>query len=260
MNTPSTKTLMPLKRPSTLQTHREDCWSEEDSCTLVEAWGDRYIELNHGNLRQKHWQQVADTVNSYRKIPRTDIQCKNRIDTLKKRYKLERSKILASNGKLNSNWPLYNRLHSLIGDFTTSKGVKKLKKCSKRAEFVALPLPTLPRQKGLEVKVYGDDFYTRRFGEVGSRSRLSSESREGDGEEVDGMRGLAKAIMRFGEVYERVEGEKQMQMIELEKQRMEVTKSMEFERMQLFMDTLVQVEKIKRSKRASAASASDNYN
>ncbi|PIA34054.1 hypothetical protein AQUCO_03900151v1 [Aquilegia coerulea] len=258
MNTPSIKTLTPLKRPSPLPTHREDCWSEEDSYTLVEAWGDHYLELNRGNLRQKHWKQVADTVNfnainGTRKTPtpRTDIQCKNRIDTLKKRYKLERSKVLASNGSLSSNWPLYNLLHALIGDFTTPKGARKVKKSSKKAQFGALPLPTLPRQKGL------DDFCTRRFGELRS-------SREEDGEEVDGMRELAKAIMRFGEVYEKVEGEKQMQIIELEKQRMEFIKSMEFERMQLFMDTLVQVEKIKRTKRAAtaavAATATDNCN
>ena len=69
---------------------REDCWSEEATFTLIEAWGQRHLELNRGNLRQRHWQEVADAVNALHghvsaKARRTDVQCKNRIDTLKKK-------------------------------------------------------------------------------------------------------------------------------------------------------------------------------
>ena len=66
--------------------------------------------------------------------------------------------------------------------------------------------------------------------------------------EEDGMRRLAKAIESFGEIYERVEGMKQRQMVELEKQRMQFAKDLEVQRMQLFMDTQVQLEKIKHTK------------
>ncbi|CBI30688.3 unnamed protein product, partial [Vitis vinifera] len=72
-------------------------------------------------------------------------------------------------------------------------------------------------------------------------------SRSGD---VDGMRQLARAIERFGEIYEKVEAEKQKQMFELEKQRMQFAKDVEFQRMKMFMDTQVQLEKIKRAKRS----------
>ncbi|KAH7837013.1 hypothetical protein Vadar_008535 [Vaccinium darrowii] len=60
--------------------------------------------------------------------------------------------------------------------------------------------------------------------------------RRGDGE-AEGMRDLARAIERFGEIYQRVEGGKQRQVIELEKQRMQFAKDLEVQRMQLFMDT-----------------------
>ncbi|XP_068335556.1 trihelix transcription factor ASIL2-like [Pyrus communis] len=95
---------------------REDCWSEEATAVLIEAWGERYLELSRGNLKQKHWKEVADVVSSredYGKIPKTDIQCKNRIDTVKKKYKLEKSKIGAGGGP--SKWPFYERLDHLIG-------------------------------------------------------------------------------------------------------------------------------------------------
>ncbi|KAF7843642.1 trihelix transcription factor ASIL2 [Senna tora] len=95
---------------------REDCWSEGATAVLIDAWGERYLELSRGNLKQKHWKEVADIVSSredYGKTPKTDIQCKNRIDTVKKKYKLEKSKIAVGAGP--SKWPFYDRLDQLIG-------------------------------------------------------------------------------------------------------------------------------------------------
>ena len=70
---------------------REDCWSEDATSTLIEAWEQRYIELNRGNLRQKQWQE--------------DVQCKNQIDTSKKKYTIEKARVLDSNGSYKSPWP-----------------------------------------------------------------------------------------------------------------------------------------------------------
>ncbi|KAL7177208.1 hypothetical protein ACSBR2_030530 [Camellia fascicularis] len=64
------------------------------------------------------------------------------------------------------------------------------------------------------------------------------------------MRRLARAIERFGEMYERIKEEKQRQMIELEKQMMQFAKDLDVQRMQLFMDTQVQLEKIKQAKQS----------
>lgn len=95
---------------------REDCWSEGATAVLIDAWGERYLELSRGNLKQKHWKDVADIVSSredYTKAPKTDIQCKNRIDTVKKKYKQEKAKIAAGAGP--SKWPFFERLDQLIG-------------------------------------------------------------------------------------------------------------------------------------------------
>lgn len=72
--------------------------------------------MSRGNLKQKHWKEVADIVSSrehFGKTPKTDIQCKNRIDTVKKKYKSEKAKI--SSGCGPSKWPFYDRLDQLIG-------------------------------------------------------------------------------------------------------------------------------------------------
>lgn len=72
--------------------------------------------MSRGNLKQKHWKEVADIVSSrehFGKTPKTDIQCKNRIDTVKKKYKSEKAKIASGSGP--SKWPFYDKLDLLIG-------------------------------------------------------------------------------------------------------------------------------------------------
>nr|CAD1823753.1 unnamed protein product [Ananas comosus var. bracteatus] len=315
--------------PNPALPYREDCWSEGETSALVEAWGDRYLELNRGNLRQKHWQEVADAVNSRRgaavgagagggggggggggrRPPRTDVQCKNRIDTLKKKYKVEKARIADSAGALHSPWPFYARLDALIGSSTppaaphssasASASVAPKKPSSSSPPF-ALPLPfhrkgsplpaataaaaaARPAEKrpapspsttaAVATALPVDESFFRKAAaaaaaaaadddedeESGSSSRsLSSRSKLGkrrrgrERDDGDGIRELARAIERFAEIYERVEGAKQRQMMELEKQRMEFAKGLEFQRMQIFVDSQVQLEKIKRSKRADA--------
>ncbi|KAL2544506.1 Trihelix transcription factor ASIL2 [Forsythia ovata] len=86
---------------------------------LVDAWGARYLELNSGNLRSNDCQDVADAVNAchgHTKRTRcTDVQCKNRIDTMKKKFKTEKAKIAESNGTVTSSWPFLSCIDVFIG-------------------------------------------------------------------------------------------------------------------------------------------------
>ncbi|XP_064993138.1 trihelix transcription factor ENAP1-like isoform X1 [Musa acuminata AAA Group] len=277
----------PSRPPNPAMPYREDCWSEGETSALVDAWGDRYIELNRGNLRQKDWQEVADSVNSRRgagrRPPRTDVQCKNRIDTLKKKYKVEKARI--TSGGAESQWPFFSRLDALIGS-ASAPAVKK----APASPPLALPLPfhrrgtplpaaaavrsAEPREKRQvasefpvdnpffrraaaaaaaaaeddeddeEEEVEGSDSLSRSSSKLG---RGLKRGREGEG---NGIRELAKAITRFAEIYERVEESKQKQMMELEKQRMEFAKALEFQKMQIFVDSQLQLAKIKRVKRS----------
>ncbi|KAF0917386.1 hypothetical protein E2562_017840 [Oryza meyeriana var. granulata] len=102
--------------------YREDCWSDGETAALVEAWGGRYVDLNRGSLRQPQWREVAEAVNSRpgasarRRPPRTDIQCKNRVDTLKKKYKAERAR------GTPSSWYFYRDLDMLVGPTLSAAG------------------------------------------------------------------------------------------------------------------------------------------
>jgi hypothetical protein len=111
-----------LPPPNPNLPYREDCWSEGETAALVDAWGSRYLDLNRGSLRQPQWREVAEAVNSRpgasarRRPPRTDIQCKNRVDTLKKKYKAER----ARGGP--SPWSFYGQLDLLVGPTLSGAG------------------------------------------------------------------------------------------------------------------------------------------
>ncbi|KAL0363464.1 UNVERIFIED_CONTAM: hypothetical protein Scaly_1301600 [Sesamum calycinum] len=100
-----------------------------------------------------------------------------------------------------------------------------------------------------------DDGYLEGEEAEGSEDRAAEEEEVGE----EGMRRLAKAIERFGEIFEKVEGMKQRQMVELEKQRMQFAKDLEVQRMQLFMDTQVQLEKIKQAKRSRSSDGMSAY-
>uniref|UniRef100_A0A2P2KXP6 Uncharacterized protein MANES_17G056000 n=1 Tax=Rhizophora mucronata TaxID=61149 RepID=A0A2P2KXP6_RHIMU len=269
-------TTTPHSRPLPI---REDCWSEEATSTLVDAWGKRYLELNRGNLRQKDWQEVADAVNALhghnKKTHRTDVQCKNRIDTIKKKYKIEKVRVASSNGDPTSSWPFFHRLDALIGSNFLAR--KQLSPSLSPSPPVALPLvpyrrmPTastpLAAMVALPTKRPADDGYFRRnYSAMAAAAAAESESEEEEPEEGDdgeekeiqedaeggGIRKLARAIERLGEVYERMESEKLRQMVDLEKQRMKFAKDLEMERMRIFTETHIQLEKIEKGKRSGS--------
>ncbi|KAG6504128.1 hypothetical protein ZIOFF_036458 [Zingiber officinale] len=287
--------------PNPAMPYREDCWSEGETSALVDAWGDRYIELNRGNLRQKQWQEVADAVNSRRgagrRPPRTDVQCKNRIDTLKKKYKVEKSRVADGS---ESQWPFFSRLDSLVGSAPPPSSKKQSvspplalalpfhrKASSLPVASAVRPTETKKKRTAVASSAVDNPFFRRAAAaaaaaaeddedvdeeeeeeeeeEEGSGSLSRSSSRSGRGlkrereEEGSGIRELAKAIMKFAEIYERVEESKQRQTIELEKQRMEFAKALEFQKMQIVVDSQVQLAKIKRAKRSDTGKRYSGY-
>ncbi|TKY48935.1 Trihelix transcription factor ASIL2 [Spatholobus suberectus] len=276
----------PSPRPSTFP-GREDCWSEEATFTLIDTWGERHLDLNRGNLRQRHWQEVADAVNARHghggtgAARRTDVQCKNRIDTLKKKYKIEKARVSDSSDSATS-WPFFRRLDFLIGDTFPAKrpSPPATSRCTPPAKSPAWSLvPVGPRSgpqkrpaaKEASPESMADSCFRRNFSVFAAAAaaaadsennsngeKWSSESEKGmmkkkRGRDWElGYREVAEALERFGEIYERVEEAKQRQMVELEKQRMQFAKDLETQRMKLFMETQVQLHKINRSKSSSA--------
>ena len=259
----------------------EDCWSEEGTFTLIDAWVRRYLQLNRGNLRQKDWQDVADAVNALhghtKKTHRTDIQCKNRIDTIKKKYKTEKARVFSSNGAFCSSWPFFERLDVLIGSNFNAKKSSRLPPVALSLSYGKVPSPPTPvpakivalPQKRFAASVMDDGYFRRNYSAIAAAAAApeADEDEHEDGVELeeedekrseveggdrkrDGMGMLARTIQRFGNVYEKVEREKLRQIMDLERQRMQFAKDLEVQKMQMFSDTQVQLKRIKRGKRS----------
>ncbi|GAB2299312.1 hypothetical protein Dimus_033385 [Dionaea muscipula] len=250
---------------------REDCWSEGATAVLIEAWGDRHLRSNRRKLRHSDWKEVADAVNGSdngAKQRKTDVQCKHRIDTLKKKYKVEKAKVFPP-----SNWRFFSRMDYLVGGDCSSKRASPALAVSfplkPSRKFRLNPNPNSVPDWSHSLNPKGNAY--RSISLESSESSLGGSQDEGDevlsvgGEKKRGMecigfseeemvfRELARAILKFGEIYEKVETSKQQQMMELERQRMEFTRELEIQKMNMLMEAQLELNKLKRHKNGTAA-------
>ncbi|RYR39765.1 hypothetical protein Ahy_A09g045363 isoform A [Arachis hypogaea] len=266
---------------------REDCWSEGATAVLIDAWGERYLELSRGNLKQKHWKEVAEIVSGredYGKTPKTDIQCKNRIDTVKKKYKLEKAKIATAG--VPSKWPFYDRLDQLIGPTAKIPGAGNTPSPATQKVPLGIPVgirssenqnqnqnkqvknqklsfrrrhPTHPESDSSDrdppSPVSSDSFPPENYER--KRPRMQQQ-REGKSWGC-AVRELTQAILKFGEAYEQAESSKLQQVVEMEKQRMKFAKDLELQRMQFFMKTQLEISQLKLGKKGTNNNAGNHH-
>ncbi|KAI6675986.1 hypothetical protein NL676_036782 [Syzygium grande] len=90
---------------------KRDEWSEGAVSSLLEAYEAKWVLRNRAKLKGHDWEDVARFVSSRgncTKSPKTQTQCKNKIESMKKRYRTE------SAAADTSSWPLYPRLDMLL--------------------------------------------------------------------------------------------------------------------------------------------------
>ncbi|GMH14256.1 hypothetical protein Nepgr_016097 [Nepenthes gracilis] len=92
-------------------------WTEHETFVLMEAWGDRLLQLGRKSLQSEEWKQVAEKVSRESKTRRTDTQCRNRLDTLKKKYKKEKAGIISGSSK----WVYFKKMDILMSSMVSLK-------------------------------------------------------------------------------------------------------------------------------------------
>ncbi|CAM0945614.1 unnamed protein product [Alopecurus aequalis] len=246
---------------------REDAWSDGATSSLIDAWGERFVALGRGSLRHPQWQEVAEVVScrdGYSKPPKSDVQCKNRIDTLKKKYKVEKA-------KSDSSWPFFDRLdfllapvHKLGGNSGGAAGNSGSSNPSNRSTAPMVPrvnfpqrtrtafpssamkrrLPSPPQASASSES--SDGFPPEPLVEAmnGKRQRVEESANGGESKDrVQGLRDLAQAIRRLGEVYERVESSKREHELRMERDRLEAARELEEQRVQFFLKMQMEISK-----------------
>ncbi|XWS08279.1 hypothetical protein CRYUN_Cryun41cG0066200 [Craigia yunnanensis] len=90
---------------------KRDEWSEGAVSSLLEAYERKWVLRNRAKLKGHDWEDVAHYVSARAnctKSSKTQTQCKNKIESMKKRYRSESATADAS------SWPLYPRLDLLL--------------------------------------------------------------------------------------------------------------------------------------------------
>ncbi|XP_051113815.1 uncharacterized protein LOC127239621 [Andrographis paniculata] len=105
-------------------------WSDTAIGCLLEAYSEKFVQLNRGNLRGRDWEEVAAMVSERCENQTKSVeQCKNKVDNLKKRYKLERHR-LSSGGVAASHWPWFKQMEQIVGNSLAAKAAAEEEKSS----------------------------------------------------------------------------------------------------------------------------------
>lgn len=90
-------------------------WTPNAVHCLLERYGEKYA-IGRGYLRNKDWEEVVGSVNSYcegHMRAKTMKQCRDKVDSLKKRYKMEKRR-LVSVGVMSSSWPFFAKIDEIM--------------------------------------------------------------------------------------------------------------------------------------------------
>ncbi|KAG4171485.1 hypothetical protein ERO13_A12G212500v2 [Gossypium hirsutum] len=114
----STTTSPPLPQPSSATAARRvppPCWTKDETLALIDAYKDKWFALRRGNLKASDWDAVSDVVSSASDpgTVKSSVQCRHKIEKLRKRYRAEKQRSLKNSGKFSSSWDLYPLLDSM---------------------------------------------------------------------------------------------------------------------------------------------------
>ncbi|XP_039772735.1 uncharacterized protein LOC120694365 isoform X3 [Panicum virgatum] len=93
-------------------------WTDGAISSLLDAYTDRFEQLNRGNLRGRDWEDVAAAVTDGQGKTtggKSIEQCKNKIDNLKKRYKVECQRLASSGTGAVSHWAWFKKMEQIVG-------------------------------------------------------------------------------------------------------------------------------------------------
>lgn len=223
-------------------------WSEHETFILLDAWGTRFVRHGRKSLRSEEWQEVAERVSRGSKLERTDTQCRNRLDTLKKKYKKEKMKF-AETSSTTSKWVYFKKMDMLLTSTPQKTGVS----CGMDSgEYVFMsPKTYLNRANGLdEMRDSPANSESADGEEDGSedlppkRSRNVQPGGNGNGN-GHSFKLIADSIHKFSEIYVKIENSKRQQMMELEKMRMDFHRELELQKRQIMERAQAEIARIR---------------
>lgn len=214
-------------------------WTEKSTFVLLESWGVFYLMNGRKSLRSDEWMEVAKKVNDAARNPRTDAQCRNRIDTLKKKYKKEKARMAESISSY-SRWVYFKKMEQLMGvskplsvvplqqrqKSRVSHGV-----CSGKYGFNSRHYPSrLNGLNGTSDNPLGSQFMNHDLDKDNSDGMPPQKKKSIDLPNSTSFKILIDSINNFSMVYEKIEISNRNHMLELKKMRMKFQRDLEMQR------------------------------
>lgn len=223
-------------------------WTEHETFVLLDAWGDRFLQRGRKSLRCEEWQEVAEKVSQESKLERSDTQCRNRLDTLKKKYKKEKMKLEGIGGS-TSKWVYFKKMDMLLSSTLQQKGLPRGVESGEYANASVY----LNRVNGLdEMRDSPGNSVSVEAEENDSDVLPPKRTNRGDGAS---FRLLADSIQKFSDIYEKIESSKRQQMLELEKMRMDFHRELEMQKRQILERARDEIAKIRQGDEENDVSA-----
>ncbi|KAH0734487.1 trihelix transcription factor ASIL1-like [Solanum tuberosum] len=217
-------------------------WSEHETFILLDAWGTRFVRHGRKSLRSEEWQEVAERVSRGSKLERTDTQCRNRLDTLKKKYKKEKMKF-AETSSTTSKWVYFKKMDMLLTSTPQKTGVS----CGMDSgEYVFMsPKTYLNRANGLDEMRDSPANSESADGSEDLPPKRSRNVQPGGNGNGHSFKLIADSIHKFSEIYVKIENSKRQQMMELEKMRMDFHRELELQKRQIMERAQAEIARIR---------------
>lgn len=206
-------------------------WTEKETFVLLDAWGDRFLQHGRKSLRSDEWHQVAEKVSEVSKVYRTDTQCRNRLDTLKKKYKKDKIKFSEMGGG-DKKWVYFKKMDKLMSSPPQQAGFS----CGldSRESVFMKPRVFVNHANGLDDS-RDNPANTESIGVEGlERPRAKKRRKCRGSDEASSFKLLADSIHNFSKIYEKIENNKRQQIMELEKMRMDFLTELETQKREIF--------------------------
>lgn len=87
-------------------------WSEREIVHLIEAYQEKWYQLKRGQLKARHWEEVANNVFlrcGGTEPSKSSVQCRHKMEKLRKKYR-EDKQLEEQRGRGASNWAYFERL------------------------------------------------------------------------------------------------------------------------------------------------------
>lgn len=208
-------------------------WTEKETFVLLDAWGDRFLQHRRKSLRSEEWQQVAEKVSVVSKVERTGTQCRNRLDTLKKKYKKDKIKFQDMGGG-DRKWVYFQKMDKLMSS-PPQQARLSCRSNSRERIFMKPGVYVNHANEMDDMKKDSPPENTESVRVEGFEGPRPKKRRKGRGsDEASSFKLLADSIQNFGKIYEKIENSKRQQMMELEKMRMDFLNDLEAQKRQIF--------------------------